>query len=443
MSLPSLRTSALRTRAPRAVAGARSYATPSSSLFSVQDANGVKVASSETSAPTSAISLIIKAGSRYEPAPGVAHVLKNSLFKNTNKRSQIQLVRETELLGGVLSSSLSREHLILTAEFLKGDEGYFAEALGDAINEAKFAPHEYAEEVIPQVAAEYEQAIRDSTTYAFDLAHQLAFRNGLGNSLFASPHTAVPHSTITSFAKTAFSPSNLAVVGSNVDAAQLKSLVGEFFVSGTPSSSSISSTSAKYFGGEVRVPSVGHSSVDQFLIAFEGASSASAEFAVLRYLLGGESSIKWSTGSSPLAKLSTSTNVSAQAFNLSYSDAGLFGISVKAPTAQVSEIASKALSEFKTIAKGVSDEQIKQAIAKAKFAAAAALETRYGQIELIGAQLASQGKAPTSLEEVFSALDKVSAESIAKAAEKALKSKPTTVAVGNTHSLPYADSVGL
>jgi ubiquinol-cytochrome c reductase core subunit 2 len=40
----------------------------------------------------------------------------------TNKRSQIRLVRETEALGGVLSTSLSREHLVLTAEFLKGDE---------------------------------------------------------------------------------------------------------------------------------------------------------------------------------------------------------------------------------------------------------------------------------------------------------------------------------
>jgi len=296
---------------------------------------------------------------------------------------------------------------------------YFAEALGDAVTEAKFLPHEYNEEVVPQVAAEYEQAIRDSTTYAFDLAHQLAFRNGLGNSLFASPHTAVEHSTITSFAKNAFSPSNLAVIGSNVDASNLKSLVSEFFVSGTPSSSSISASASKYFGGEVRVPSVGHSPVDQFLIAFEGASSASAEFAVLRYLLGGESSIKWSTGSSPLSKLA-STNVSAQAFNLTYSDAGLFGIAVKAPTSQVADVASKALSELKNIAKGASEESVKQAIAKAKFAAAAALETRYGQVELIGAQLAAQGKAPTSLEEVFAALDKVTAESLSKVSIRSL-----------------------
>jgi ubiquinol-cytochrome c reductase core subunit 2 len=31
-------------------------------------------------------------------------------------------VRESDLYGGVLSSSLGREHLALSAEFLKGDE---------------------------------------------------------------------------------------------------------------------------------------------------------------------------------------------------------------------------------------------------------------------------------------------------------------------------------
>ena len=34
-------------------------------------------------------------------------------------------MRESELYGGVLTSSLSREHLALTAEFLRGDECVF------------------------------------------------------------------------------------------------------------------------------------------------------------------------------------------------------------------------------------------------------------------------------------------------------------------------------
>ena len=42
--------------------------------------------------------------------------------QSTDKRSTLGTVREAELYGGVLSSSLSREHLAVTAEFLRGDE---------------------------------------------------------------------------------------------------------------------------------------------------------------------------------------------------------------------------------------------------------------------------------------------------------------------------------
>ncbi|GAA5974204.1 hypothetical protein JCM11641_003324 [Rhodosporidiobolus odoratus] len=438
--MSALRTAAIRSTRSAAPALTRGYATPSS-VFAVQDVNGIKVASADEGHPTSSISVVVNAGSRYEPAPGVAHVLKNSLFKANNKRSQIRLVREAEALGGVLSASLSREHLVLTAEFLKGDEAFFAEALGDAITQAKFPLYEYNEEVVPQVAGEYEQAIQNSATYALDLAHQLAFRKGLGNSLFASPHTAVDHPTAVSFAKSAFAPSNFAVFGSNVDSGKLKSLVSDFFVSGSPSSSSMSSSASQYYGGEVRVPSVGHSSIDQLLIAFKGAASTEVDFAVLRFLLGGESSVKWGAGASPLSKLTTSTS-SAQAFNLGYSDAGLFGISVAAKSGEVADVASKAIAALKEVSSGVSEEVVKQAVAKAKFAAALALETRVGQVEVVGHQVAANGQAP-SLEDVFSQLDKVTAESLAKAASSALSSKPTTVAVGNTHALPYADALGL
>lgn len=43
-------------------------------------------------------------------------------LQSTRKRSALGTIREAELYGGVLSSSLSREHLALTAEFLRGDE---------------------------------------------------------------------------------------------------------------------------------------------------------------------------------------------------------------------------------------------------------------------------------------------------------------------------------
>ena len=56
--------------------------------------------------------------------PASGHRLSHSLIlcQSTGKRSALGTIREAELYGGVLSSSLSREHLALTAEFLRGDE---------------------------------------------------------------------------------------------------------------------------------------------------------------------------------------------------------------------------------------------------------------------------------------------------------------------------------
>lgn len=57
-------------------------------------------------------------------------------------------------------------------------------------------------------------------------------------------------------------------------------------------------------------------------------------------------------------------------------------------------------------------------------------------------QILESGKV-TSLSEAFKLLDGVSASKVQEAAKTALKSKPTTVAVGDTHKLPYSDELGL
>jgi ubiquinol-cytochrome c reductase core subunit 2 len=64
------------TRLARAPALKRGYAT-------ISDAAGVKVAGIEGAAPpgTMSVTVVVKAGSRFETKPGVAHVLKNFAYK--------------------------------------------------------------------------------------------------------------------------------------------------------------------------------------------------------------------------------------------------------------------------------------------------------------------------------------------------------------------------
>ena len=64
------RTSAAR----RASRLARSFAT-------VVDTAGVKVAAVDNGEATSAVTFLVKAGSRYQNKPGVAHALQNFAFK--------------------------------------------------------------------------------------------------------------------------------------------------------------------------------------------------------------------------------------------------------------------------------------------------------------------------------------------------------------------------
>lgn len=246
---------------------------------------------------------------------------------------------------------------------------------------------------MPQVAVEYEQAIRDPVVFAFDVAHQLAFRTGLGNSLFASPHTAVEHAAAVNYAASSFAKaSEMAVVADGVNPDGLTKLVSEFFIPKSASAASTAPTvsrgASKYFGGEARVPATAHSGSElgTFILGLKGGPRTSPEFTVLQYLLGGQSTIKWNKGTSPLSQLH-GKDTSVKAFNLPYADAGLFGLIVSAPTSQVEPVTAKAVEELKKVASKADPAAVKKAVAQAKFAAAAALEDPGERVEALGTQV--------------------------------------------------------
>lgn len=62
-------------------ATARRFARPTRQFATVVDNAGLKVAAFDYGQPTSAITVLLKAGSRYESKPGVAHFLKNFAFR--------------------------------------------------------------------------------------------------------------------------------------------------------------------------------------------------------------------------------------------------------------------------------------------------------------------------------------------------------------------------
>ncbi|KAG1056294.1 hypothetical protein G6F43_001793 [Rhizopus delemar] len=398
--------------------------------------NGVKVASSQEPGQTASLAVVVNGGTRVESGKnvGVSHFLKNYGFRNNANRTSFRVVREAELAGGVLSADLSRESLVYAAEFLKGDAELFAEILSDVITKQKYQEHEFLD-VKSQTASESVNAFANSEISAFEAAHQLAFRTGLGNSVFAKASNQISNATVKAFAQQQFTQGNVALVGTGIEHEQLVNLAEQFLNLSTGSSGQLSG--GQYFGGEARLE--GHS--NEYVLAFEGAAANSTEFAalqVLRHALGGELNIKHTVGSGLLAQAASKVNAHIKAFNIGYSDAGLFGVQISG--AQTGVAVAAAAEQLKA-AKNLSNEDFARGVAQAKFAATASFETRLDRLQTLGAQAFRGSKY--SAADAVAALEKVSASDVAKVTEKLLKSKATVVALGDLYSLPYADSISL
>lgn len=73
-----------RTVLPRALrASQRGYASAASASlqYTVSDASGLKVASRDIPGPVSTLAIVSKAGTRYQPAPGLAEGLDRYAFR--------------------------------------------------------------------------------------------------------------------------------------------------------------------------------------------------------------------------------------------------------------------------------------------------------------------------------------------------------------------------
>ncbi|KAJ7623305.1 Metalloenzyme, LuxS/M16 peptidase-like protein [Roridomyces roridus] len=408
------------------------------SFATVVDNAGVKVAAVDTNQPTVSITVLAKAGSRYQQKPGVAHALKNFAFKGTEERSALGTIRESELYGGVLSSTLSREHLALTAEFLRGDEQFFVNVLASVIASTKYTRHEFQELVLPTIESEVNALHKDPATHALELAHALAFRSGLGSSLFASSHPHITAADVEQFAATAFAPGNIAFLGTGISQSALSSLVQSTIKFEGAGSSAPSSTPSTYFGGETRHEAHG---VPQTL--FIGFRCLWCPYSRAR-LPSPPTSTRPPPSSGPAARPLCSRLLGRlfQAVHLPYSDGTLVGLVIQGPTAAaVRETGKAAVAAFKA-SSSVKADDLKSAIAKAKFRLATTADGRAGIVDVLGSKVLA-GVSETSLDASLSALDGVTADRFNKAVSAITKSKPTFVAIGDTQSLPYADELGL
>jgi ubiquinol-cytochrome c reductase core subunit 2 len=257
------------------------------------------------------------------------------------------------------------------------------DVLSSFITSAKFTRHEFDEFVVPLLAADTASATTDPAIHAIDTAHALAFRSGLGLSLFAPAHNSITTTDIKTFAAASFTKGNIAVVGTGINQSTLKNLVEKSFTP-TNASTVVSTPASKYFGGETRL--TGHGGPQTVFIGFGTTDAISVDLAALAAYLSPSPSVKWSKGLSPLSSLPEGTSV--QTVYLPYSDATLFGLLVQGSTpASVKEAGKLAVSALKAAAQGIKEEELKSAISKAKFTVANATDSREGIVGLLSSSV--------------------------------------------------------
>lgn len=258
--------------------------------------------------------------------------------------------------------------------------------LSSFITNAKFTRHELTESVAPVCASESTAITSNPATRAIELAHGLAFRHGLGAPLLATEHSHVDVELIKSYASSVFGKGNIAVLGTGISQETLSKLV-EKSLGSLASVSSPAATPTSYHGGETRVDT--HGAAETVFIGFGVAGEPSAELAVLSAHLSPQPSVKWSKGLSPIAP-SLPVGASVQTVLLPYSDATLFGLLIQAGSAEDVKTAGKAAVAALKEAGNVKPDDLKKAIAKAKFTAASSVDSRSGLVSVLGSKVCLQ-----------------------------------------------------
>lgn len=285
--------------------------------------------------------------------------------------------------------------------------------------------HELHEEVIPIIKLGQKAILGNTNEMALNSAHGVAFHRGLGTALH--PTSSVPitkylhEQDLKAFSRAAYAKPNFAVVANGASHDELSKWIGEFFNDSptTPPKDlpPIETKPSRYYGGEERIA---HDGGNDMVIAFPGSGAYTGghykpEIAVLSSLLGGQSYIKWSPGFSLLARATraqTQAHVSTR--NISYSDAGLLTISMGGNARHIREASEAVVEILKAISGGdIAKDDIRKAIANAKFRTLEAGQNIGTGLELTGAGLVQSGK-PSQIDGIADAIDGVTEEAVKK-----------------------------
>jgi ubiquinol-cytochrome c reductase core subunit 2 len=299
---------------------------------------------------------------------------------------------------------------------------YFIDVLASFLASPKFTRHELNEYVLPAVHSESSAATQAAPTHAVELAHSLAFRNGLGHSLYADSHAtgSITADDVRDLHTRAVSnPSNVAILGTGISTESLAKHFESVFAAHHTKSSTTASTPAPattYHGGSTRVASA-HGGPQALFIGFGSTKSTSVPaLHALAAHLNPVPALKWASSVAPWAS-AIPAGVYARSVLLPYSDATLIGVVLEGTDgAALKEGAKAVVAAFRDAAVPgkVGAEVLARAVARARFQLAAGVEARDGYVGAFGPAVLRGEKTTATATTLLDGVQAVSAASLSQ-----------------------------
>ncbi|KDR21194.1 cytochrome b-c1 complex subunit 2, mitochondrial [Zootermopsis nevadensis] len=405
-------------------------------------ANKLVIASVDNNSPISTVTVLFRAGSRYEQhdSLGNTHILRIAAGLTTKDSTQFGIIRNLQQIGASLSCQTDRETIAYTLHSTSDNLETGLKFLGDVASKQVFKPWELSDN-IPRL--KYELASLSPYAQLLDLLHRAAYRTGLGNSLFCPDYLVGSHSTesLQHYVKNLFTTNHAAVVGVGVDHGDLLCFAQNLALE---SGAGQVESASRYSGGDVRRDTA--ESLAHVAVAVEGTSLKNTKealaFAVLQYALGVGSYAKWGSSASPLTRAVGSAVGSdpfaVTAFNASYTDSGLFGFVSSSPGNVARQVVEAAVKQLRSGSLPSAD--IARGKAQLKAAILFNQESNSTLAEDIGTQAVLLGSVLSGPAAV-SAVNSITDAEVNAAANKVKSGKLSVAAIGKLAHVPYSDQL--
>lgn len=414
--------------------------------------NGIKVATSNVPGHFSALGLFVAAGSRYETKAlkGCTHMMDRLAFKSSEHINGRDMAETLELLGGNYQCSSSRETMMYQASVFNRDVDKMLYLMSETVRYPNISAEELEEQ---KTTALYEiDGIWEKHDLILpELLHVTAYSGETLGSPLLCPKELIPSISkyyLSDYRNKFYNPRNVVAAFVGVEHDYAINMTNKYLGDMKNKAPTPKIKPAEYTGGEQCIPPApvfgNLPELYHMQIAFEGLPINHPDIytlATLQTLLGGGGSFSaGGPGKGMYSRLYTYVLNQyyyvehCQAFNHSYSDSGLFGISISCvPQAApyISEIIAQQLSNcFSSNKFGITDDELNRAKNQLKSSLLMNLESKLVELEDLGRQVQLHGRR-IPVCEMVSKIEKITLSDIRRVAEQVFTGSVSNLVKGS------------